>query len=823
MKRHGVIPLAGCLLLSAFFGLETLSASGPLSAVEVEELRLQSIDRTLDRLERQCRRLQDEVSAAEPARGEAAPVLQELRGLRARLERWLARRDRDPHRRNLGRFLRDLESRLQRLDAGLTVLELEMGAEVMVRVGGHGGDAGTVALDVGRPAAIAGVVRDSATGRGIEGAFVHVYDDKGDSAGFGTTSVVGTYLISGLPAGTHYVKGRHPDYFSQLFDGIPCPGYCDPLTGTPIELESGNTFRANLELSRGAVVEGRVTDESGAAIPDVRVAIYDDDGLWQGSDRTGQTGEYSISPLPPGTYFAKADDTAGYLGELFDDIDCAPLCDPVVGTPIVLAAEATARADFALRLGGAIAGRVVDALTGQPLEWAYIRIRDSGGRLVGGVETDSAGHYIADGLREGDHFAVAEAYEYLDRLYDGLDCPRGCDPTAGTAIAVTLGNTTDGIDFALVRASAFSGVVLDAAVGTPVTPAWVDAWNDLGEWVGSDSSDVEGVYTVDSLSAGTYFASTDNLAGYLDELYDDLPCVHGWCDPVTGTPIAVATAMTTTGIDFSLELGGSISGAVSDAGGAVDLGGQVVVWDSSGTEVDSVSIDEGTYLVRGLPDGDHFVATAVWQEYHDELYDNVMCLPSCEDPAGGTPVAVTAGAATGGIDFELCGPPKLQVRFPPHPDPDSFIDGCRVQIDGLATRYYPACPAVDWMHWQWGDGSAEVGFPPRTHTYQPGSEWRVVSVAAYDGLGLYSPVRQSIRLWDCLPPDACGQPDARLLDNLTLEGQQVVQACSTITLGPNLRVVEPGDVAFVAGDTVKLDGVRFNGRVRIDTDPSLLP
>ena len=94
-----------------------------------------------------------------------------------------------------------------------------------------------------------------------------------------------------------------------------------------------------------------------------------------------------------------------------------------------------------------------------------------------------------------------------------------------------------------------------------------------------------------------------------------------------------------------------------------------------------------------------------------------------------------------------------------------------------------------------------------------------------DTLGLRSLVFSGeLRLWDCLLPGACGHPEERVLDDLTFDDHRIIQACSNITLGPGLSVVDPGDVAFVAGDTVTLNGVRFEGgQVRLETDPALLP
>lgn len=58
---------------------------------------------------------------------------------------------------------------------------------------------------------------------------------------------------------------------------------------------------------------------------------------------------------------------------------------------------------------------------------------------------------------------------------------------------------------------------------------------------------------------GTFFVSTDNGLGALDEVFDDVPCPfgpahQGLCDPTTGDPVVVPTiGSLVTDIDFALS------------------------------------------------------------------------------------------------------------------------------------------------------------------------------------------------------------------------------------------------------------------------------
>lgn len=712
-----------------------------------------------------------------------------------------------------------LQSRLQH--------ELTEGQEVLVRVSGYGGDNGAFLLSVGRPGEIAGRVVDAESSQGLADVDVDIYDEGGTWVDDDWTDASGGYSVAGLSPGTYYAKARKSPYITELYDDIECFDWCDPESGTPIVVQLGESAVVDFSLTRGGGIAGTITDAlSGEPLYDIEVGIYDEGGRWVATGRSNDAGSYVIWGLESGAYYAVAWGDSGYIDELYDDIQCPGDCDPTSGTPISVDVDQTVQVDFALQLGGSIAGTVTDAQTGQALDDARVRVYDESGYMVEYGWSGVGGAYEVLGLVSGTYYAVAEGGYYVRELYDDISCLSGCDPTAGTPIAVTIGEQTTGIDFALDREGAISGIVLDEAVGVPLIDFRVEVWDEEGDWVGSDNGHW-GIYTVGGLPAGIYHATTDNNSGYQDELYDDLPCTGGQCEPTSGTPIAVAAGMNTTGIDFDLVLGGAITGTVTDVATGSPISGSVQVWSSSGEQVGYDGIYDGDYSVSGLPTGDYFVGTDTesWQGYTDELYDNVFCPAGC-DPTSGTPVAVVAGDTTR-IDFGLCGPPVVEPHFPPSADPDSFVDGCHVQIGGIAAPYYPGCPAIERVHWDWGDGKSGDSLMPASHWYAPDGGMVTVSVTAYDILGRDSEtVQKGLNLWDCLVPGACGYPDDRELVNLTLDSTEDVRACRSIVVGPGFYLVAPGNLTLLAGEVVVLENGVFVGpgcRLQIGTDPALLP
>jgi Carboxypeptidase regulatory-like domain len=393
------------------------------------------------------------------------------------------------------------------------------------------------------------------------------------------------------------------------------------------------------------------------------VDIWDTSGFHVSDGYLDANGYYLATGLSTASYFATTDTySSGLLDELYDDIPCPGGgyggCDPLTGTQIAVTdGQATAGIDFALGAGGVISGRLRDASTLLPIPQVHVKIWNDQGDYVASTYTDLAGRYRIHGLLTATYFATAEASGYLAELYDDVPCPGGlyggCTPTGGTPIPVVRDQSTVAIDFDLVRLGSLQGRVTDAVTGAPIAAIEVDVYNAAGGWVGDAYTNGSGDYSLAGLDTGSYFAFTyDYDDEYRDELYDDVPC-QGYCEPTSGTPIAVSLGTATDGIDFALDRLGSVEGKVTDVATGTPLYGiEVVVWDSDGYWVNSAYSDlEGKYHVAGLDAGTYTVATYYGSEYADELYDDIPC-EFC-DPTTGTPVAVSLDATTPGIDFAL--------------------------------------------------------------------------------------------------------------------------------------------------------------------------
>lgn len=521
---------------------------------------------------------------------------------------------------------------------------------------------------------VSGRVLAEDSGEPLADIFVLIADSDGVAAS-DHSDQDGRYRATGLPAGSYIASTLHSgDFFSYVFGGGPCPvvGPCDGVTGEPIRVEAGaETGNVDFSLVRGLSVSGRVfLGDFGFGLPNVFVALFDQAGMPITSTATDDLGLYRISPLPAGTFFARAGTQftglhtdAGLLEKLYRDVPCPfATCDVTAGTPIVLEEgfEATG-VDFAMAQGGVISGSLTDEATGQPIRRpAFVEIFDSSGIRVTADSVDRNGNFRVGALPTGTYFArVPSASGFIGELYGGRPCVVDCDVAAGVPVAVASGSETSGIDFQLTLGGGFEGTIFrEGAVERFFVR--IEVFDAQGSLLGSvipaqpvslvsrDSAS----YRVGGLPPGSYFVRAE-APGVVGELFGGGPCPLK-CDPRAGTPVTVDADGTTEGVDFHLAAGGSLSGSVTDAATGEGVAGlAVLVYDAEGRRLGIAESGPDGYAVDGLPAGTYFVRALASRGYRGELFDGTPCpFPSCRATAG-TPVVVAVGEETGGIDFAL--------------------------------------------------------------------------------------------------------------------------------------------------------------------------
>lgn len=201
-----------------------------------------------------------------------------------------------------------------------------------------------------------------------------------------------------------------------------------------------------------------------------------------------------------------------------------------------------------------------------------------------------------------------------------------------------------------------SGTVSDNVSGTPVGGATVLLCTSATHCEDATRSDANGHYAFAAVIPGTYDVVAHSTV-HVAQFYDRADCP---CPPATITPVTVVSGFETTGVDFSLRRGGTISGTVTRAStGAPVSGIQVFIRTADGFVVNSPLTDsQGNYHSTALMTDDYYVAT--WAANSgtalvDQVYRARNCDPVACDWASGDPVHVTMPDDTSGIDFSLHG------------------------------------------------------------------------------------------------------------------------------------------------------------------------
>jgi hypothetical protein len=466
---------------------------------------------------------------------------------------------------------------------------------------------------------ISGTVTDT-NGAPVYQAYLEIFNTSGTRVATAQSDLAGNYtVVNGLNAGNYYILASAFQHLSELYNNHPCNG-CAVTSGNAVTVTAGQTT-SNINFSltpTNVLVSGRVTDVStSAGISGVLVLLYNSAGQQTSLGISDSNGDWSAN-VQAGTYYARTDNgqNTGYLEQLYNGIDCSG-CNPTTGTAIVATAgSSVSNINFALRgNGGLISGRLTSAETGDPIGSASVAIYNSTGQFVSYSIADANGDYTSfDDLTPGTYYATGWASGFATQLYSNISCANNtCNVTTGTAITVTAGQTTTGINFALkLPIARITGSVLAAADNSPLANATVLIFDASGAVAASALTDANGNYTASVNDAGTYYAVAA-LAGYSDQLYNGEAC--NGCDPTTGDPITATIGEITADIDFLLQTSacgnfilspstlpdGEVSTAYSATLTASGGTGTVTFSVTSGSLPNGLSLNGSTGVISGTP------------------------------------------------------------------------------------------------------------------------------------------------------------------------------------------------------------------------------
>lgn len=503
----------------------------------------------------------------------------------------------------------------------------------------------------------------------------------------------------GLNNYDEYQNSTDPTYFDSDGDGVS--------DGDEISNGTDPNDDSDITPEGTGIISGTVRDEYGDPITGVHVKVGTVLGersnilchsfVWPSDSRTTLTnpddGTYVIANIEPASvYYLESDNMnqSNYVNERWtgdaedpSNIDCAYAVSFSVD-----AGEHVTGMDFELALGGSISGTVYESDGSTPLAnmLIFVRLGACGGNiLLGTVSSNEFGEYVVYGLPEGNVYAqcVDSGTRYAGEWYNNVLLWDDCN--SRTPINVTADADQPGIDFTLEEGGIISGTVYESDGSTPLTgtsvvavefypidvdyPCEVDASPPAGGLAIVDSSD--GSYTKTGLAVGNYrlrAVEATSLLGppgsipnnYVSELWAEggsvIDCADADIIEINDYGQEISD------IDFQLDLGGTISGTVTDLDGepvynmlvtaflqACDIG---VFNQISG----ALTNESGEYTIYSAPaDRDIYVCAYASSPallimnpiYADEWYDGQ------KDCSLAVDVHVIAGQNTGDIDLQL--------------------------------------------------------------------------------------------------------------------------------------------------------------------------
>ena len=264
------------------------------------------------------------------------------------------------------------------------------------------------------------------------------------------------------------------------------------------------SFELAIETQTTGSISGTVASAAThEAMPNVSVCAYSSDGgEHAGCASTGSAGKYTISRLPPGEYKVEFDPgyESPYVRQYYDGKESWEEADPVS----VSLGETTTGIDAELALGGQITGTVTDALSHEPIEGAEACASKNTPPTTATAPTAAKKATTRSRAcrRANTRSSSTRRYEsgYVPQYFDGKESPEEADP-----VAVSLSETTTGIDAELALGGQITGTVTDALSHEPLEGAAACAYELASEEFGGCAyTGEEGHYTIKGLPAGEY-------------------------------------------------------------------------------------------------------------------------------------------------------------------------------------------------------------------------------------------------------------------------------------------------------------------------------
>jgi hypothetical protein len=476
------------------------------------------------------------------------------------------------------------------------------------------------------------------------------------------TNSSGEYALSGLNEGEYviYFNGGL-DRVSQYF-----PGKSTYSEAERVEVAGGGTASGiDAVLALAGKIQGHITDAvTHAGLNGIEVcAVEVGHGFYENQHCTSSflgDGEYTLGGLPAASYKVRfqagyGETSPGHYGPLnyLTQYFSGKEVEAQASAVSVSAGAITGSVDAAMQPGGRIAGTVTAASGGAPLLGVQVCASPvkSGSGTSTCASTAADGTYSLVGFRTSEYKLRFEAGysepNYVRQFYSGKKTRAEAD-----AVAVTAGQSKEGIDVQMVTGGKITGTVTNATTDEPIEEVHVCVANYSAR---CSSTDAVGHYQLEGLPTGSYKVrfETYEAPDYLSRYY------HGKQALAEAESVAVSAGATTAAVNEALVKGAKISGTVTDVGASPLAHISVCAREVPDDEYNRCTETDGSgeYTLRGLEAGGYKVSFGPGEEYGGggsvnrnyltQYYDGKSTL------AEAATLTVSNGGTTTGIDATM--------------------------------------------------------------------------------------------------------------------------------------------------------------------------
>ena len=412
-------------------------------------------------------------------------------------------------------------------------------------------------------------------------------------AGPYTTNSSGKISVTGLSAGTYYVKelGHTDSSINALY-------YCASTNPQKVTITAGGTASVSFtnKLNTGNLSLTKTT-EDGKNLAGWQFSIYSNSActsLVSGPHTTDSSGKISVTGLKPGTYYVKE------IGHTTNSVATQYYCASTNPQKVTITANSTASVSFTNKLNTGSLSLTKTTEDGKNLEgWKFSIYSDSAcSSLVSGPHTtNSSGKISVTGLLPGTYYVkeIGHTDSAIGALYTCASTnPQKVTLAAGGTASVSFVNNLHKGSLKLVKTTNTGNNLSGWQIGVYTDSACTKAVSGSPFTTGAD-----GTVTVSNLVPGTYYAK---------EIAVSDP--YWVCDSSVET-VQVAMNQTAT-VSFSNTHYGDLRVTKTAVNGSAQ-GWSFQILDANKDLVDTIKTDADGYAYSGkLAPGKYYV-----REIHD--------------------------------------------------------------------------------------------------------------------------------------------------------------------------------------------------------------